>query len=217
MRIERHASGHGSDPEQRRGAPPRGQPYTRVAIRCSPSVFAASPLAWQRFLARCGLRVRRRWHAEARGREEDVRRVADVRERVARRDHHHSGGPGSSVTATRGRFEKRTARWIRVSPSSERARRSWSARVKPDDAERPSLDDTTITRLREETPGIAGVNPDTPGGVAHFNNAGSALPHVASSTPSSITSTSKPSPADTRPPAPRGLTFSARTTLSVAF
>ena len=87
----------------------------------------------------------------------------------------------------------------------------------PDDAERPSLDDTTIARLREETPGIAGVNPDTPGGVAHFNNAGSALPHVASSTPSSDTSTSKPSPADTRPPSSARLTFSARTTLSVAF
>lgn len=58
-----------------------------------------------------------------------------------------------------------------------RARPTVLARAsQPDDAERPGLDDATIARLREETPGIAGVNPDTPGGVAHFNNAGSALP-----------------------------------------
>jgi selenocysteine lyase/cysteine desulfurase len=33
-----------------------------------------------------------------------------------------------------------------------------------------------VDAFREDTPGIAGVRPDTPGGIAHFNAAGSALP-----------------------------------------
>jgi selenocysteine lyase/cysteine desulfurase len=33
-----------------------------------------------------------------------------------------------------------------------------------------------VDAFREDTPGIAGVRPETPGGIAHFNAAGSALP-----------------------------------------
>ena len=39
-----------------------------------------------------------------------------------------------------------------------------------------SLSDAEVDAFREDTPGIAGVLADTPGGIAHFNAAGSALP-----------------------------------------
>ena len=51
-----------------------------------------------------------------------------------------------------------------------RAQRRWRAHVTG------SLSDAEVDAFREDTPGIAGVRPETPGGIAHFNAAGSALP-----------------------------------------
>ena len=51
-----------------------------------------------------------------------------------------------------------------------RAQRRWRAHVTG------SLSDVEVDAFREDTPGIAGVRPETPGGIAHFNAAGSALP-----------------------------------------
>lgn len=52
-----------------------------------------------------------------------------------------------------------------------RAQRRWRAHAVPG-----ALSDAEVDAFREDTPGIAGVRPDTPGGIAHFNAAGSALP-----------------------------------------
>ena len=56
-------------------------------------------------------------------------------------------------------------------PGRHRAQRRWRAHAVPG-----ALSDAEVDAFREDTPGIAGVRPDTPGGIAHFNAAGSALP-----------------------------------------